>query len=128
VVCYTRGLNKFDGYTFTIYKHYTNDTNSLSDNNIFDIVEDSKGYLWIATGRGLDKFDKTTEVFTHHTTKLPDLKIRDLFIDSKQHLWLGTVDGLYLFNGSKNNFSVFKHRDNQSNSLADNYVPNSGRR
>lgn len=116
------GLNKFDGYTFTIYKHYPNDVNSLSDNNIFDIVEDSKDYLWIATGRGLDKFDKTTEVFTHYTTQLPDIKIRDLFIDSKQRLWLGTADGLYLFNGLKNNFSVFKHLDNRPNSLADNYV------
>ncbi|MEO7766643.1 MAG: two-component regulator propeller domain-containing protein, partial [Ferruginibacter sp.] len=42
------GLNKYDGYKFTIYKHDVADINSLSQNTIQDITEDSDGNIWIA--------------------------------------------------------------------------------
>src|SRR5712672_562647 len=37
------GLNKYDGYTFTVYKNKTQDDRSLSNNFVYDIVEDAKG-------------------------------------------------------------------------------------
>jgi len=48
------GLNKFDGYNFTIYRSlYSGDTNSIADNQILCIVEDNNQKLWIGTGNGL---------------------------------------------------------------------------
>jgi two-component system sensor histidine kinase ChiS len=41
------GLNKYDGYSFTVYKHDPQDLQSLSDNTIFSIYEDQSGVLWI---------------------------------------------------------------------------------
>src|ERR1700742_3496169 len=60
------GLNKFDGYSFNVYKNKLGDDNSLSNNMINAIAEDEKGYLWIGTwGGGLDRYDRRTDQFTH---------------------------------------------------------------
>ena len=42
------GLNRYDGYTFKIYKPDPDEPNSLSDRWI-RLVEDKDGYLWIGT-------------------------------------------------------------------------------
>ena len=72
--CTEDGLNKYDGYKFTIYKHDADDVNSLSNNYVWDIYEDHTGVFWIATSNGLDKFDPRTEQFVHyrHEEKNPN--------------------------------------------------------
>ena len=58
------GLNRYDGYTFKIYKHDPDDPDSLSHNSILTMAEDSDGSLWIGTwGGGLNRFDPATEKF-----------------------------------------------------------------
>ncbi|OQW93474.1 MAG: hypothetical protein BWK79_10910 [Beggiatoa sp. IS2] len=51
------GLNRYDGYKFTIYKREPNNPNSLSGNYIWSIQEDSEGILWVGTNEGLNRFD-----------------------------------------------------------------------
>jgi ligand-binding sensor domain-containing protein len=52
------GLNKYDGYKFIVYKNNRN-KNSLSDNYINDLKEDTNGDIWIATlDGGLNKYDR----------------------------------------------------------------------
>ena len=46
------GLNKYDGYKFTVYKNDAKDSNSISNNFISGIVEDRKGIIWVATRAG----------------------------------------------------------------------------
>jgi len=46
------GLNKYDGYRFTVYKHDVLDSNSLSNNCVNSIYEDRAGTLWIGTQDG----------------------------------------------------------------------------
>src|SRR5436190_14882834 len=46
------GLNKYDGYKFTVYKNNADDKNSISNNYIQDIKEGKNGCLWIATRGG----------------------------------------------------------------------------
>ena len=43
------GLNRYDGYTFVVYKHVPNDPGSLNANFIQDLMEDDRGFLWVAT-------------------------------------------------------------------------------
>jgi len=94
------GLNKYDGYNFTVYKNDLEDLNSLSNNEVTSIVEDDHGNLWIGTnGGGLNKFNKTTETFTHFKADndkqsgISNDFIFSLHIDSKGFLWIGTVGG-----------------------------------
>jgi len=61
------GLNKYDGYSFTVYKHDPNDSHSLSHNQVWALFEDSTGMLWVGTfGGGLNRFDRATEQFTRY--------------------------------------------------------------
>jgi len=66
------GLNKYDGYSFTVYKNEPHKLNSLSNNYINDIAEDTNGDLWIATlNGGLNKYDRQKDQFISFQ---PDLK------------------------------------------------------
>ena len=59
------GLNKFDGYTFEIFRRQENDTTSLLSNWITTISLNSDSILHIGTNKGIQKFDyskKTTSV------------------------------------------------------------------
>ena len=49
------GLNKYDGYEFTIYTHESKDSTSILDNIIRTIYVDRIGGLWVGTEKGLDR-------------------------------------------------------------------------
>ena len=58
------GLNKFDGYKFTIYKSRPGDHSNISNNRIDYIHEDKFGYIWFQTYDGkFHRFDPKTEQF-----------------------------------------------------------------
>ncbi len=46
------GLCKYDGYSFTTYRHNPNDDGSLRDNYILSLFVDSGGTLWVDQLRG----------------------------------------------------------------------------
>ena len=61
------GLNRYDGYTFTIYKSDRNTPGALSDSHIRYVYTDSTGTLWVCTyNRGLNKFNRESDTFTHY--------------------------------------------------------------
>ena len=67
------GLNKYDGYKFTVYYPERNNPHSISSNLIWDIENDASGNLWIGTtGNGLNYFDKNTEEFIHFKNNVND--------------------------------------------------------
>ncbi len=60
------GLNKYDGYNFTVYRHIFNNKNSISSSNITCISEDKNENLWVGTADGgINKMDKETGKFIH---------------------------------------------------------------
>src|SRR5262245_45906935 len=60
------GLNRYDGYTFVVYKNDPNDPGTLSSNFLQDLMEDDEGYLWVATSTGVNRFDPRTERCTRY--------------------------------------------------------------
>ncbi|MCB1677030.1 MAG: hypothetical protein KDI01_12125, partial [Halioglobus sp.] len=82
------GLNRYDGYDFTVFLHDPSDPASLSHNWIVSLCEGDTGTLWVGTlGGGLNRFDHATERFTRYladdadTTRLPDNRITALLRD-----------------------------------------------
>ena len=68
------GLNRYDGYSFSVYRHDPEDPNSLASNDVRALAEDQNGIMWVGTwGGGLDRFDPETGMFTHfqHNPDLP---------------------------------------------------------
>lgn len=52
------GVNKYDGYTFTVYQHDENDPNSIANDISRIVMTDSKGRVWIGTRDGLSYYDE----------------------------------------------------------------------
>ena len=60
------GLNRYDGYNFTVFTHDPYNEFSLSDNTCTALFIDSKGRIWVGTGnRGLNLYDERTGRFYH---------------------------------------------------------------
>ncbi len=123
------GLNKYDGYQFTIYRHNPQDNNSLSNSEVFFIYEDSQQRLWIGTSKGLNLFDRKQETFSHYFHNPEDLNsLSDNLIYSIQEqaetgiLWIGTANGLNKFNPLENKFTTFFNNPNNPNSLSHNSI------
>ncbi|MCK5147934.1 PAS domain S-box protein [bacterium] len=124
------GLNQFDGYKFTVFKHDPNNTSSISNNYVTAICEDSSGYLWIGTdGGGLNRFDIRTKQFIHfkndplNSNSISDNSIIKLILDQQGNFWIGTLNGgLNRYNSKTNQFLIFKNIKNDVNSLSANCV------
>ncbi|MBN1873288.1 MAG: response regulator [Anaerolineae bacterium] len=123
------GLNKYDGYTFTVYKNDPDNPHSLSNNFIPAIYEDSLGILWIGSWGGVDKFDSKTEQFTNYrynpgdTHSLGDDQVRVIYEDTSGTLWIGTENGgLNRFDQETEQFIRYQHDPGNPNSLNHNHV------
>jgi signal transduction histidine kinase/ligand-binding sensor domain-containing protein len=115
------GLNKYDGYTFTVYKNGS-EPKSLGNNFVRDLVEDHNGELWVATSSGLDKLDRKNDGFVHYTPSGKDIYIEEIFEDSQKRMWIGSNEGLYLFDRDKGTFHHYQHEAKNTNSLSHNTI------
>jgi two-component system sensor histidine kinase ChiS len=94
------GLNRYDGYDFTVYKNDLENDSSLSNGFVWAIIEDRAGMLWIGTnGGGLNRFNRQTGVFDHYRNDPQDPYslshdvIDALLEDREGVLWIGTLGG-----------------------------------
>lgn len=60
------GLNKFDGYGFTVYHHNINDTTGIASDQIYSLDINSDNRLWIGTGKGLSCYNLKKERFSNY--------------------------------------------------------------
>ena len=88
---------------FENYLNDLNDSTSLSDNNINDMLLDKKGRFWIATRKGLNVVvqDSASQLATFLNYGVKDGFINDVIQsieeDKNGKLWLGTNRGLIHF-------------------------------
>ena len=69
----------------------------LSNSRVLCIEEDATGQLWIATFRGLNRYDGRAfnQYFcTDDTLGLPDNNVQSLLCDKQGRLWVATVNGV----------------------------------
>ena len=109
------GLNRYDGYTFQVYKHKPDDPTSLSENWIWSIYEDSSGYLWVATfGGGACRFDPKAErfvTFRHEPAISGSLShdtVWSFYETPHGTIWIGANDGLNKLDPETGSFSYYK--------------------
>ncbi|MDM8515678.1 two-component regulator propeller domain-containing protein [Desulfobacterales bacterium HSG16] len=124
------GLNRYDGYQFTIFEKNLSDSNSLSNNFVWSLIKDRKGYIWIGThGGGLDRFDPETEKFTHfkndpaNQNSLSHDTVVNVMEDSAGRIWICTDGGgLNRLNPATGNFIRYRHDPADSSSISGNRV------
>ncbi|MCK5145808.1 histidine kinase [bacterium] len=110
------GLNKYDGNGVTVYRHDSQDSTSISSNNIQALVEGPQGRLWIGTlGGGLNVYDSRKDRF--YAISFPDTantnlgftNIHALLFDSTGLLWIGyDTGGLICYDPNTESYVQFK--------------------
>ena len=79
----SQGINRFDGYNFTVFAHNPDDSTSLRGNLVRVIFEDSKERLWVGTEQGgLNLFDSAKEKFGHPFQTVADNRLRGTTVAS----------------------------------------------
>ncbi|MCW3111042.1 MAG: hybrid sensor histidine kinase/response regulator [Segetibacter sp.] len=92
------GLNRFDGYSFKVFRNDPDDSGSIGNNFIHSIYEDRDGILWIGTEGGLYRYNATNESFTV-LKSAANGRIRDIKMDDNGNLWF--ILGFTLFRYSE---------------------------
>ncbi len=126
------GLNRYDGYNFTVYKNDHRNPLSLSNEVVFSIFEDSYENLWVGTrDGGLNLFNRqkeTFEVFKHdaqNKNSISDNKISSIYESPGLPgvLWIGTeTGGLNKFDVSERKFTHYKFNSENPNSISSNRI------
>jgi PAS domain S-box-containing protein len=122
------GLDRFDPQagTFTHFKHDEARPDSLSADNVMDLVIDDEA-LWISTyGSGLNRMALTAPgQFTHYRNNpyfaesLSGDEAWAMLKDRSGLLWIGTArNGLNLLPVNTGQFNLYRHIPDDTNSLA----------
>lgn len=123
------GLNRYDGYTFKVFKHDSERENSLSGVYIHSLFKDRSGALWIGCDEFVDKFDPVTETFTHYRLDTQDPTGRSVVHISQDGagiLWLATNRGLYRLDPATGAIAHHRHDPNDASSLSSNDIKSTG--
>lgn len=89
----------------------------LTSGLINDLVQDSYGFIWIATDYGLNKFDGIQ--FTHYlhnendSTSLLSNNVRTLMMDSDSMLWIGCSKGVQYYLPDEDAFRTVSFADGE---------------
>jgi signal transduction histidine kinase/ligand-binding sensor domain-containing protein/DNA-binding response OmpR family regulator len=120
------GLNRWNGYEFDVFKNYNDDLNSLPNNFLLCLAEDSSKNIWIGTNHGgVAKYNTVEERFYRYEmisgdeTSIPGMVVRCIYVDTKNTVWIGTHSGLAKYDPIKNNFKRFIFPTDNSGTIPD---------
>ncbi|MGB5740604.1 MAG: two-component regulator propeller domain-containing protein [Woeseia sp.] len=124
------GLNRFDGYEFTVSRRMRDDPRTLPNDFVTDMAVDAAGDLWLTTdGGGLvhrrgNPIDMTVyQVDPAKPNSSSANNLRRTLADPRGWIWVGTMrDGLRRVNPLNGEIAVYKHDSNHTASLSDNRV------
>ena len=96
-------------FTKKVIKYALRD--GLSFGIINSIAQDNKGFIWFATGDGLNRFDGTNfKVFKFepgNPYSLPSNYVQSIFKDSHDDIWISSRRGIYKFDTNGERFTKF---------------------
>lgn len=123
------GLNRYDGYSFSIIKpDYFNPVSGLSSSSIRALYIDNEGFLWVGTESGLNKYNIKTRKFIqykHNINKENSISsdyVNAITEDKYGNIWVGTNDGLNKLNKRTNKIKRYFLDPNNANSISNNFI------
>jgi len=100
------------GYKF---EHITADE-GLSQSFVSQITQDTSGFIWFGTARGINRFDgNSLKVYDNgdDTTQIDNHNVRKFYVDSKGTFWVGTLNDVGLYDPIKDKFTRLRYITNQ---------------
>ncbi len=110
------GLNRYDGYSFKIYRKEPNDSTSLYDNDILSLFELPGGKMWVVTRAGaciynseVEKFDANYYAYLN-SLGLPSGPVNTIVKGNSGRYWFlyGNLD-LYMYSEKDKIVKLFRH-------------------
>ncbi len=121
-------LSSVPGQQYQRYEffHYSLEQ-GLSQSSVLDIIQDRKGFIWIGTEDGLNRFDGYEfRVYKHipgDTTSLSDNYIYAVLEDHQGYLWIGTRNGgLNRYDPERDRFTFWVSRGGEADQLSHNTI------
>jgi len=101
--------------------------NGLSSNYPTSIIQDSKGFIWVGTNNGLNRYDGyQSKVFMYdpkNNNTISDNWITSLLEDSNGNIWVGTDGGgLNRYNTITGVVTRFKHKKDDPTTISSNVI------
>ncbi len=114
------------GYSQDLEFQHLSTRQGLSQSNVWDILQDRYGFIWIATEDGLNVYDGYSfNVYRNNpldSTTISNSNIRCIAQDAAGNLWVGTRFGLNFYDRATDKFERFLSDDNNPRSLSNNDV------
>ena len=100
------GVNRFDGYDFTVYRHETGNAGSIGDNMVYAVKADDKGGVWVGTNNWLSYYDADRNAFRNYRCpqKEEDVRVMQIADVDDSRLLVNTSAGLYVFHVADTSF------------------------
>lgn len=123
-----QGLARYDGHALHIYRREDNKPNSLPRNFVRDIIFDRQQNMWVATSKGLVRYNPEDDDFIRFELNRPgdsvflSSDVSSLAVDRYDNLIVGTHIGLAIIDSSRSRVEKFRHDPNDPQSLSDDYV------
>lgn len=92
---------------------------ALPNLHVNTLMQDEQGFMWIATAKGLHKYDGSG-YYSYYadagdTSSLPSDNLTSLYRDARNRLWVATIEGICRYDAAKNCF--VRYADPSSNGL-----------
>ncbi|MEO6232397.1 MAG: two-component regulator propeller domain-containing protein [Ferruginibacter sp.] len=89
------GLNRYDGYSFKVFRNKVNDSTSLINSFVNTFCEDRKGNLWVGTRKGVSVYNSITDKFrqvsmTGGSGSILSDVVKSIASDSLNNVFIGT--------------------------------------
>jgi len=107
----THGLVCYHNGSSHLYLHNDNDENSLYDNLVNSVLEDSNGTLWVGTEYGLQYFNEDKSKIIRVPNELVPYTVKSIIQKDNDELFIATNQGLILFNFEDNTSQFFTTLD-----------------
>ncbi|WP_207425862.1 two-component regulator propeller domain-containing protein [Pedobacter sp. SYSU D00535] len=95
------GLNRYDGYSFKVFRNRLNDSTSLIHNWVVALAEDDRNNIWIGTKQGASVYDPITARFSFLYYKPTNSTGLERFINAVNDFEVDLHGNVFIATGGK---------------------------